>query len=644
LIAPEDNARRKFATSRGGAEELPVVPMDELKSGVARLVFARGIAFEGIVVDADGFPVPMAEVREAIQWGNLKVLSRTYTDPQGRFQLKDRQRREIILAASANGHGSVSEVVMVEPGMKEVRLQLPRAMPLRGQVLDILGEPIPGASVTLVDHLNEGLGFEFETKTGTDGRFEWTGAPRNELKLAFVAQAVGFTIQKLAASPEEHLIVIPPYDGKIRITGRVTDAESGEAIKEFQAIVRRGHMQGGGTRTDTFHDGVFSLELNALDFKPGEAPVWAVTVTANGYEEGKSAQFYREEGDQDLEIKLERAWMAEGVIWTPEGQPAADASIGWAPQRHAIILSTRNRSLPPDIAEKLPPLILQTRTSSTDQSGRFKLEKALGARGLVAVHESGFAMVDCDRVQQHLDIKLQPWGRIEGVAMLGGQPAAGTQIGLSSAEVDMFWSGNFIAVRFETTTDASGNFVFERVPAGAFIAGIQSEEWGVRNGIERVKALETYVQVASGETRRIVLASAGSSVTARLSFGEKSGRFDPACIVAVLKRETHPPKSPVRANYVRESRWAEAMRRWATDPATIAKRAEARTFVGRVSASGEGTFTDVPPGSYAIEVTIFSGAGFEATKTHELRARVDVPESTAGDRVFAGAFTFDAVR
>jgi hypothetical protein len=143
--------------------------------------------------------------------------------------------------------------------------------------------------------------------------------------------------------------------------------------------------------------------------------------------------------------------------------------------------------------------------------------------------------------------------------------------------------------------------------------------------------------------RRIVLASAGSSVTARVNFSEEAGRFDPARFVAVLKRETHPPKMPARANYVRESGWTEAMRRWATDPATITKRAEARTFVGRVSPSGEVTFTDVPPGGYALEVTIFSGPGFKATKTHELRARVDVPESNTEDQVYAGAFTLDAV-
>jgi hypothetical protein len=114
--------------------------------------------------------------------------------------------------------------------------------------------------------------------------------------------------------------------------------------------------------------------------------------------------------------------------------------------------------------------------------------------------------------------------------------------------------------------------------------------------------------------------------------------------VAVLKRDTNAPKMPARASYVRESGWTEAMRRWATDPATIAKRAEARTFVGRVSPSGEVMFADVPAGIYALEVTIFSGAGFEATKTHELRARVRVAEGASGDPVFVGAFAAERVR
>lgn len=119
LIGP-DGSRRKFKTPQGkslSADDIPDVSFEQLLTGTARLVLPTGITIEGEVVDTNGEPVTGATVTEGTQWGNLRVLSTCYTDFAGRFWLSNRPPREIILAASADGHASAATVVSVKKGM-----------------------------------------------------------------------------------------------------------------------------------------------------------------------------------------------------------------------------------------------------------------------------------------------------------------------------------------------------------------------------------------------------------------------------------------------------------------------------------------------------------------------------------------------
>ena len=95
----------------------------------------------------------------------------------------------------------MSAIVSVRPDMEPVRLELSGQMPLCGQVVNEAGLPVPFAKVSFNDFINPGLCFEWADETGTDGRFEWTEAPTNEVALSITATGTRRASPGCAARP-----------------------------------------------------------------------------------------------------------------------------------------------------------------------------------------------------------------------------------------------------------------------------------------------------------------------------------------------------------------------------------------------------------------------------------------------------------
>jgi RNA polymerase sigma factor (sigma-70 family) len=318
LLGP-DGARRKFRTPGGkrlSADEMSEVPFGGFKNGTARLVLPRGITIDGVVVDAAGSPVSGAMVSEAVQWGNLNVLSTHETDVQGRFQIKNRAPREIILTGVAEGHGSVSTTVLVQPGMKPLRLQLAPELALRGRVINESGDPVPGVQVSVPEYLNDGLGLDWSAKTDARGSFAWAQAPTNEVALALLVPNHVHQLVFVRAAEKEHVITLRP--GKpdaVRVSGKVTDKESGAALDHFQVKISYGMSDlqpDRSKRSVDGHNGYFEVEIVRSEVAVGMSPAWVLLIEADGYESTFTRLHHFEEGDQDMTSHCKKAGRWKG--------------------------------------------------------------------------------------------------------------------------------------------------------------------------------------------------------------------------------------------------------------------------------------------------------------------------------------------
>jgi hypothetical protein len=574
--------------------EFPAIEIsfEELRRGTARLVMTQGIDIHGVVVDYMGNAVAGAIVSEATKWGNLKVHSTNVTDALGRFHLASRPQREFIFSASKEGYGSASVIAAVHPGMSPVRIQLPPELPLRGRVINDSGQPQTGTDVRVADYLDEGLGFVWSGTTDAEGRFVWRGAPTNELEFA-VGGVGGFKIVRMEASTNEHLITIGNSKSAVDISAKVFDAETHAPIEKFTVstcYTELGASGGDFARPVKGQAGAFGLKIPFSDFEPGQMPVWTLKVEADGYRPCLSRSFGFDEGDQDLEFALQRVVTLRGTVTTPEGNAATMATVSFVVSHHALFSSNPGQILQP----YLPSTI-------TDKNGVFRIREPLDATGIGISHPAGWSIQSLPTNTSELVIQLQRWGRIEGSVLRAGVPMTNKIVALQKLMWDL---ADPLNIHYQTTTDADGHFVFEKMPAGEFELSVESDEWKDSQG-SYVRTMQTPVTVRSGETATATIESAGTSVLMSLQTPAELNGANFANAVATISLNISLPPQPPRDNYVTKQSHHAARLAYARDPFVLAAKRQMRTFGGNVSSEGVVRFDDIPPGSYVFEVTLF---------------------------------------
>src|SRR2546422_10619812 len=84
---------------------------------------------------------------------------------------------------------------------------------------------------------------------------------------------------------------------------------------------------------------------------------------------------------------------------------------------------------------------------------------------VVVVDDLGFADVTGEDWNSFREVKLRPWGRLEGQVKLEGRPRAGETVRLEPG-VPPERASRIVSFRFSAATDGEGRFLFERVPPG----------------------------------------------------------------------------------------------------------------------------------------------------------------------------------
>jgi RNA polymerase sigma factor (sigma-70 family) len=210
LTLGEAGAQQSGSEAKEQPKPAPTKDEKVKQAGVPAIEEAKdAVTFNAQVLDPDGKPVEGAEVmfgwwepfaREWMPWIVTPFQPKTgaTSGADGRLRItmtkaeifaavdtpRDQPWRFFQLVVSAKGHAP--GFVTLEPGQKDVKIQLTRDVPATGLVLDLQGRPVPGASVR-VDHMKEGKegqhilfvnswpGLPAKFTTDKDGRFTLTG-------------------------------------------------------------------------------------------------------------------------------------------------------------------------------------------------------------------------------------------------------------------------------------------------------------------------------------------------------------------------------------------------------------------------------------------------------------------------------------
>jgi len=191
----------------------------------------------------------------------------------------------------------------------------------------------------------------------------------------------------------------------------------------------------------------------------------------------------------------------KGLVFGPDGQPATDAEVAlqvegqyWTLGKKKLEAnSLQNKVMQMEAklrardkgASNSPPARQEWLQVKTGLDGSFTFPMAEGAQSVIALNEAGYAQVSLADLSQSPQIRLQPWGRIEGTLRVGHHLGTNEVVALTSGPEQWFsrrihgpaGQTNYAGLTnlpepllnpdaLKATTDDQGRFVIRFVPPG----------------------------------------------------------------------------------------------------------------------------------------------------------------------------------
>jgi RNA polymerase sigma factor (sigma-70 family) len=480
---------------------------EQLKSGTHVFTLGEAVIVRGLVTDQNGMPVAGAEV---LVGGRGDVSARRQiSTPDGAFALAGCKPGKNLLTAEAKGFASTTIEIEATSDAPPFQLALAPGKMLRVRVVDKVGQPVKGA--TLMFHnerdLHTGkrkgpiLQSNFRPKTDENGLALWDNAPDMELTCDVDAPN-HMRVDDVKFRPDGmvHVLVLP---NAVNISGTVHDEESGEPIPRFRIVSGRPDNNPLGPETVSWS----GLERHWLDFSGGtfrhafrEAlvsgmanPGYVLRFEAEGYTPFISRTISPDESHARFDVKLRASVSNAVTVLFPDGRPATDTDV-------ALVSATASLRLTPNGFSRRNAFD-RGALLTTDAKGRFTYIPNERVLRIIAAHPLGYAEATPAQLHEQAVLRLQPWGRIEGVLTSNGKPITNQRLSLDLA-IGLLNSVSLDFETFEAKTDAEGRFTFAKVPpTGLRLQRIEQAEgansWA-HMPLERV-------DVGPGETKMVRL-------------------------------------------------------------------------------------------------------------------------------------------
>ena len=434
----------------------------DLLAGKAVLAVKRGFTVQGMVVDPQGRPVPGLVLKEGYGFMSLRQQgSELLTDAAGRFKLFNRTPRQMILTAYPDKFAITSTIVEVGSNTPAIRLQLDPVRPIRIQVRDAAGRPIPGAKVRVDDNYTEGQVLGFEATTDSQGKVVWTNAPHSSFSLtanSSTSNSVGQVAvdhQTIRVSPAQREVVFrlrPGVDEEVLVRVKARDAITGAPVVVTGVELKHDGFDEDYSWLQPVKGSDFQVNLLASKFRGKQGTRFQLRFEAAGHEDLVTPWHHFEEGDWDADITFQPGTKPGGTVFLPDGQPATSAKVSVSGRESLTILL---RAPGHAYANK------RIQLAQADEQGHFVFRYPGGDWAVLIQHEQGFLATTADQLKKQPRLTLQPWGRVEGVLWAGTNVVPSARVFLRGPLEFSQWGFSFLG-----HTDNQGRFVFEKVPPG----------------------------------------------------------------------------------------------------------------------------------------------------------------------------------
>ncbi len=498
----------------------------------------RGSLLEGVVVDSKGQGVADAKVSLDGSSGYGNAVPAIRTDAGGGFSFGVRPGTKSTLTATHPGFGPAGVKIQVGGEPQRITLTLPPAETLSGQVVDQSGQPIPQAAITLSWRPGD-LGQDYYRsmpvaqwlRSDAEGRFAWPEAPKGDVRAELYAGGyMGQEGLTLTTGGLNRITLTRPT----KVRGTVVDAATGQPVKDFS--LTPGTARRPGDRliwqsVDLFKvarpsPGMFEFE-SSMPFHQ-----LAVRVESGEYFSEVSPLISTDGAIHDLTLRLTQGEPVAGRVLAPDGSPVSGA----------MVYLDR-----PDDSHRMANGVIEDRErvrmthTPVAADGSFRLPPQRAPFSLVALSDSGVAMIPVGGYRAGAAIPLFPWVKVEGTCRIDGAPGEGFLLSRDRDEPSKARSAGFPTdEQVDVQVDASGHFTIPRLTPGRHSFG----RWVANGKMGR----EWFVKLATidaqpGETVSLNIGASGRAVTGRLHLPTLPQGISPMIRLASIE-----PKNPANSS------------------------------------------------------------------------------------------------
>jgi predicted DNA-binding protein (UPF0251 family) len=554
-------------------------------------------AITGSVVDPEGHPIAGAKV-----WGGFpeRPFSQDITDQSGQFAL-DKIAAPECVTVTADGYAADQQGFDPTNVPGPLLFRLSPVPPLRVRLVDESGHGLAGARLFLYEWWGRTgtLAQHLPGQTDADGRLEWFSPPQGQLEMQFSKAGYRSSrTNRFAADGKVHTIVLHPV---ATVTGSVTDAETGTPAASFKFTIGRTQPWNPADQTpmwdlprQTGSNGSYRAVIE-------EEQVPYLRIEADGYETVETEVQLTNGVTAVRDFPLKRtseAHSIRGTVLLPDGSPAVGVEVALCTAQVGVMLN--GTAFEPGPFGRSRVLQGSDYRRKTDAQGSFSLDPKPGAHTVVAVGPAGLGRMHCFEFSQPLEIRLQPWGRVEGSVRTSDARWVNRKVQWDQpGNLTSWMTLHYKAGGFSATSDASGNFTIEHVPPG-------DGRVAINDGPDGAPIVSPSIHVNPGQTVQVQVGGLGRPVTGRLVAppGVEIRSWTNQVTFAQLHVEWDDYHVPKALTGNAAERWklefedTDAGRAWFRDQ---------YSYEFKVEADGSFTIPEVLPGKYRLFVNVGQG-------------------------------------
>ena len=439
-------------------------------------------------------------------------------------------------------------------------------------------------------------------QTGADGRVAWDLAPRETVMYSLGVKDYGPRVLPFAADGTEHTVVLRKGDPPgVLLTINAND-EAGHPVDRFKVVAvcqTEGGFMNNFDRPENLGEGRAGVCTILVPASVTQQHEFRVKIEAADMLPYIGEPLDPDTADVALTATLRRVNNNHAALRLPDGRPAADATLVIKDAINGERSSMRFTFWGPG----KPRVETGFAKVRSDAQGGVTLPNGADDSFVAIMHDAAYLYTTLGQLRQSPETRLLPYGRLEGVLTVNGQPRADQRIEIWR---DRQTRPAEVSISYILSTGRDGRFVFDRVPAGHF--SVYYTDFTGHG--QTPQSFPVGVEIASGQTTRLDYRADGRTVVGKIEAAASGVDIDwqknlGACLLSAPRPpEVYSYQGVAYEDFMSRADYHRANKQSFQDRSGSEGTGMRGSYQPTFATDGSFRVEGVPPGTYQLHVEL----------------------------------------